>query len=118
MKATRRDESQSVPSPENPFKTRDSELPSFEALHPYFPVAKLGANPKRSLPPKQVWTKMRVVVEDIEKANKAGTKMVAKVKAEPKSTLSKELVEFNGKLQQTLAPSVELEASGNSLLMG
>ena len=53
---TRGDESQSVPSSEKPFKTRDLELPFFEGplqscsphsagytrafLHPYFPVAK------------------------------------------------------------------------------
>ena len=53
--ATSRDESQSVPSPEKPLKTRDLELPFFEgslpscsphsvgytrtSLHPYFSVA-------------------------------------------------------------------------------
>ena len=56
VRVTGRDESQSVPSPEKLFKTRDLELPFFEGflpscsphsagyartfLHPYFPVAK------------------------------------------------------------------------------
>ena len=56
VRETGRDESQSVPSPEKLFKTRDLELPIFEgsvpscsphsaeytraSVHPYFPVTK------------------------------------------------------------------------------
>ena len=59
VRATNRDESQSVPSPQKLLKTRDPELPFFEGclpscsphsagytrtfLHPYFPVAKIFA---------------------------------------------------------------------------
>ena len=58
MKETGRDESQSVPSPQKLFKTRDLELPFFEgslpscsphtvgytrtSVHPYLPFAKFG----------------------------------------------------------------------------
>ena len=64
VRATRRDESQSVPSPEKLFETRDLELPFFEGsfpscsphsvgytctiLHPYFPVANWGLSGPRS----------------------------------------------------------------------
>ena len=66
MRETGRDESQSVPSPEDLFKTRDLELPNFQgslpscsphsagytrtSVNPYFPVAKTksGHSEKRS----------------------------------------------------------------------
>ena len=68
VRATRRDESKSVPSPENPFKKRDLELPSFQgslpscsphsvgytrtSLHLYFPVANFCLPCWLSLSPK------------------------------------------------------------------
>ena len=50
VRATGRDEYQSVPSPEKPFKTRDLELSLFRGISPKLFAALRGIHPSLSTP--------------------------------------------------------------------